>query len=192
MDVDPTVRPARPADAEAMARAHARSWRATYTGLLPDVVIDDVVASEVARAERWRAWLADPGRPGDAFVAELGGRVVGFVFWGRSEEPGARLAPADGDLGDEHAAAGEVQAIYLDPEAFGRGVGRALLAAASDAIRAQGLDRAVLWVLASNRRARRFYEAAGWHADGRTKTDERPGGVLYEVRYSRSFDDAPA
>src|SRR5438552_9616295 len=74
-----------PADAAVMARVHARSWRATYTGLLPDAVIDDVVASRPARIERWRAWLADPNQRGGSFVAELDGRLVGFVFWGPSE-----------------------------------------------------------------------------------------------------------
>jgi len=65
-----------------MARVHARSWRATYRGLLPDAVIDDVVASRPVRIKRWRMWLAKPKQRGGSFVAELDGRLVGFVFWG--------------------------------------------------------------------------------------------------------------
>jgi GNAT superfamily N-acetyltransferase len=170
-----TVRRAVPADAPAMARAHARSWRATYTGLLPDVIIDDVVASEGRRAERWRGWLGDANRPGGCFVAELGGRVVGYVFWGPGEAP------------ETPAAVGEVYAIYLDPDATGRGLGRALFRAATEALRTAGFDRAVVWVLETNARARRFYEAAGWRVDGATKVEQRPGGVLNELRYARTL-----
>jgi len=43
---------------------------------------------------------------------------------------------------------------------------------------------AILWVLESNRRARRFYEIAGWIPDGDAKTENRPDGIqLREVRY---------
>jgi len=42
----------------------------------------------------------------------------------------------------------------------------------------------VLWVLRENRRARRFYELAGWSADGAAKDAELLGGLtLPEVRY---------
>ena len=167
-----------------MAAAHARSWRAAYAGLVPKRVIDDVVASEAARAERWRGWLSDPARPGGCFVAELDSRVVGFVFWGPAES--IETAPA---AGSDKAAppVGEVFAIYLEPDAMGQGVGRALMDAAVDALLDAGFATAVLWVLASNDRARRFYEAAGWRPDGATKTEERPGGSLHEVRYARTL-----
>jgi len=164
-----------PDDVAAMARAHARSWRATYTGLLPDAVIDDVIASRPARIERWRTRLADPKRLGGEFVAELDGGVVGSVFWGPSEGPDARPEGA------------EVHAIYLDPEAIGLGIGRSLFQAACDDIAARGFTAAILWVLDSNERARRFYEAAGWLPDGATKIEARPGGALHEVRYARTF-----
>jgi hypothetical protein len=38
-------------------------------------------------------------------------------------------------------------------------------------------------VLEINARARRFYEIAGWWADGTTKTEQRSGVELREVRY---------
>lgn len=158
-----------------MAQAHARSWRETYAGLLPDRVIDDVIASRPARIERWRTRIADQKQRGGAFVAELDGRVVGFVFWGPGEGPDARPEVA------------EVNAIYLDPEAIGVGIGRSLFQAACDDIVARGFTAAILWVLDTNERARRFYEAAGWLPDGATKTEARPGGELHEVRYARTF-----
>ena len=101
--------------------------------------------------------------------------MVGSVFWRPSEEP---------DSGPDTA---EIQAIYLVPEAIGLGIGRSLFQAAVDDMIAHGFTAAILWVLDTNERARRFYEAAGWAADGATKTEERPGGELHEIRYARNL-----
>ena len=101
--------------------------------------------------------------------AELDDRICGFVVWGASRDPDATRDTA------------EVYAIYLDPDAIGRGVGRSLFASAVDDIVAHGASAAILWVLDANERARRFYAAAGWHPDGATKTEERPGGTLHEL-----------
>lgn len=87
---------------------------------------------------------------------------------------------------------GELYAIYLDPKAWAQGVGRAPLTTGEEALRELGYVIAVLWVLETNRRARDFYEAAGWRADGETKIEERPGVTLREVRYSRRWPGGPA
>ena len=41
---------------------------------------------------------------------------------------------------------------------------------------------AMLWVLADNPRARRFYEREGWHVEG-TRTDAVRGVEVDEARY---------
>jgi GNAT superfamily N-acetyltransferase len=152
-----------------MATVHARSWRATYSGLLPDAVIDDVVNSRAARMERWRVQLGQTEELRGSFVGTMKGRVVEFVFWGS----------------DHTTKTAEVHAIYVDPSAIGRGIGRALLDASVAAMAANGFSAAELWVLDVNEPARRFYEAAGWSADGETKAEDRAGGTLHEVRYRR-------
>jgi RimJ/RimL family protein N-acetyltransferase len=48
-------------------------------------------------------------------------------------------------------------------------------------------DAATLWVLADNRRARRFYELAGWRPDGASKRGEIGGRELTELRYRKSM-----
>jgi RimJ/RimL family protein N-acetyltransferase len=58
------------------------------------------------------------------------------------------------------------------------------MAAALTALSEAGYRRAVLWVLAGNARARRFYERAGFAADGAENVLTGLGGVL-EVRYAR-------
>lgn len=52
-----------------------------------------------------------------------------------------------------------------------------------------GYPRAALWVLDTNRRARRFYEATGWHRDQAVKVDDSRGFPITEIRYRRELDD---
>jgi RimJ/RimL family protein N-acetyltransferase len=50
-------------------------------------------------------------------------------------------------------------------------------------LRAETFHDAVLWVLEDNPRTRRFYELAGWRADGAVKDEEWLGKPVREVRY---------
>jgi len=77
-------------------------------------------------------------------VAELDGRVVGF----------ASVYPQESFL--HH--------LYVDPRARGRGVGRALLVAATR----DTTDRPWLKVDPANRAARAFYQRQGWVEDDPT------------------------
>lgn len=82
-------------------------------------------------------------------------------------------------------------AINLDPDSWGLGFGRELLAAATEELGRLGFTEAVLWVATGNARARRFYEAAGWHADGTERTDDSLGPVIDESRYRRRLASQP-
>jgi ribosomal protein S18 acetylase RimI-like enzyme len=79
-----------------------------------------------------------------------------------------------------------VYAIYVVPAWWAAGAGRALMDTALAALRADGYLRAVLWVLADNTRARRFYQRAGFAPDGASTILTGLGGVL-EVRYRRDL-----
>jgi GNAT superfamily N-acetyltransferase len=85
----------------------------------------------------------------------------------------------------EHPERGELWMINLEPEAWGKGLGRELLEQATDELRTAGYEEAVLWVLDANARARRFYEIAGWAADGTAKREDMGGSIVTEVRYRR-------
>ncbi|MDQ4133132.1 MAG: GNAT family N-acetyltransferase [Actinomycetota bacterium] len=167
------VRPAEITDAEAIATVHVRSWQATYRGRLPDDYLRGL--SIERRTETWREILARSDRPGlGAFVVEVDDGIVGFVHTGPSRDANAPTGT------------GEITALYLAPEHWGRGGGRLLLDVALTNLRAAGYRRATLWVLESNAAARRFYEISGWAADGATRTEDRGSFVLAEVRYGRA------
>jgi ribosomal protein S18 acetylase RimI-like enzyme len=57
---------------------------------------------------------------------------------------------------------GEVEALFVRPEARRAGVGRALADAGLDWLRAQGLSRAALQVAAGNRQGSAFWRALGF------------------------------
>jgi GNAT superfamily N-acetyltransferase len=172
--VRPVIRDARLEDVPGIVDVHIRTWQVAYEGQLPD---DLLAAQEARRADRTQIWdrairNADMDRR-RILVAEDDGKVLGF----------ASAGPAR----DEPEHVGEIYAIYLDPSSWGHGIGRALFKTANDWLTSEGYREAMLWVLASNDRARRFYEAAGWTADGGTKTEPYHGTHLEEARYRRKL-----
>jgi GNAT superfamily N-acetyltransferase len=163
-----TIRPAQPADALAVARVHVRSWQAGYRGLLADDYLDGLRAED--RARRYDFANPDPRAPA-TLVAVEAGLIRGFA---------TTTAPARAaDLPDH----GELSALYVDPDWWGRGVGEALLAAARQRLLRQGHGAALLWLLAGNARGERFYRRHGWAPDGARRGDTVWGVQVEELRY---------
>jgi GNAT superfamily N-acetyltransferase len=98
--------------------------------------------------------------------------ICGFATIGRCRDP---------DLSN----AGELYAIYVHPDLWHRGVGRALINDARRRMAEQGFSEAVLWVLVGNERAECFYRTDGWEADGQRRRQEVQGITVDEIRYTR-------
>jgi GNAT superfamily N-acetyltransferase len=141
---------------------HVRTWQVAYAHVFPPERLAEL--SIERRADQWRE--------SPPLVAMADGVVVGFVSVGASRDDNA---------------AGELFAIYVDPEHWSTGVGRELIAAGEEHLRALGHTDAILWVLADNPRARRFYERAGWHHDGGTRSIEIFEHEVLEVRYRKEL-----
>ena len=152
------IREAEQRDARAIAEVHVRSWQAAYRGQLTDDYLDGLSVEE--RLEQHRRSLEQPRAEWRTWVADDDGRVAGFAVTGPSEDADAEPSTA------------ELYAIYLEPDHVGTGLGRGLLEHAIADLRERGFAVVTLWVLETNERARRFYEVAGWRADG-AETGER-------------------
>ncbi|MET8994095.1 GNAT family N-acetyltransferase [Amycolatopsis sp. NPDC004169] len=151
------IRPATVADADAIGEVHVRSWQAAYEGLIPADFLARLSASS-----RAAAWARRIGDGGPVLVVEEEGVVVGFAAFGPSQ----------------------LYALYLLPEFWGRGLGRAL----HDRVVAEmSGDSAILWVLATNERAKAFYVRQGWVDDDARQTETIDDGrvTLEEMRYRR-------
>jgi len=166
------LRPAQPQDSMAVARVHVRSWQAAYRSLLPDEYLDQLRPED--RAQRYDFATADTTKP-QTIVAIEEGIIQGFATTAPTREP---------DLPNH----GELYALYVDPERWGHGVGLALITAARDRLHTLGFRHAVLWVMAGNARADRFYQIDGWVPDGLRKTDSIWGVTVDELRYQRPLD----
>jgi ribosomal protein S18 acetylase RimI-like enzyme len=194
------IRPGSPADAAAIARVRRDSWFAAYTGIIDRGIIDRVTATG--------GQAVDPPPYRRTLVA-LGGddpAVIGFAAFGpertvfsASPPPapvggypaaaGAVPAPAgDDDLtpGGRAGATGELYGLYVTPAWWSTGAGRGLMGTVLAALAEAGYHAAVLWVLTDNARARRFYQRAGFTADGAANVLAGLGGVL-ELRYARDL-----
>jgi GNAT superfamily N-acetyltransferase len=144
-----------------VARVQVETWQAAYAHAFPREQLESQSVED--REEMWRGWPP-------TFVAELNGTIVGFVAVGASRDDGAD---------------GELFAIYVHPDHWGIGLGRALIEAGEERLRELGHVEALLWVLDDNPRARRFYEVAGWSADGTTRRIEVFGFDVPEARYEK-------
>jgi ribosomal protein S18 acetylase RimI-like enzyme len=179
-----TLRQATADDVDAIAELHVEAWRWAYRGHMPASLLDGL--SVERRAAMWRGLLAAPETQTRVWLAERDGRLLGFCATGPSQDTGDT-----GDAGDPSLTA-QVTAIYLREDAAGTGVGRELLRQATQDLRQREFRAAVLWVLDSNARARRFYEIAGWRPDGATKIVRQDDVDLAHVRYARDLESGGA
>ena len=159
------VRPATPDDLFGVLGVFLACWRESYRGVLPDAAID---AMTDERAEAlWRRVLADPR--GVVLLAEREGEIVGLTRYATTPD-------------DDGHVDGAVHSLYVSPRAHGGGIGSALLARATEELRAAGAEAATLWVFAANAPSIGFYESKGWHADGATRTQPEFGEPEQRMR----------
>ena len=86
-----------------------------------------------------------------------------------------------------HPAEGEMYLLFVDPDHAGRGVGRTLLEAAHEVLRAAGCREAFLYTHEQNERALAVYETAGYRRDGAVRESEFRGLHLREPRLVKAL-----
>jgi GNAT superfamily N-acetyltransferase len=166
------LRHAEPTDAMAVARLHVRSWQVAYRKLMPDDYLDQLRPED--RAKKYDFGNLDSLRP-QTIVATESRKIRGF----------ATIAPAqDSDM----SGYGELCALYVDPDHWGRGIGVALVSEVRARLFDLGFRNAILWVLEGNLRAERFYRRDHWIPDGAQRTDEVWGVKVNDLRYRRKLD----
>lgn len=162
------LRPATPADAEALARGAVEAV-ADYPAFAPPGWSGPAADHELADA---RAFLGDPQYR--CIVAEADGAIVGQVAVLPAERAGR---PVD-EPGRPH-----LRNLFVDRPHWGSGLASALRRAAVEAAREQDFAELRRFVAEGQARARRFYEREGWRPAG-APFDE-PGNGLRMVEYRR-------
>jgi len=161
-------RQANPADAEAVASLHARSWRENYRGAFSDAFLDGDLP-----AERLRVWRERLGNPSDDQLVQLavdGADLRGFVCAYGGHDP--RWGSFIDNL---HVARASKRS----------GIGSSLMrqAGAWLDLHCPGLG-IYLWVLESNASARRFYEHLGAENAGVSTMETHGGAIVRSCRYA--------
>ncbi|HYB86247.1 MAG TPA: GNAT family N-acetyltransferase [Streptosporangiaceae bacterium] len=154
LDRQLAVRSARPGDEAGLARLDAAAW--TPASGFPSV-------TERA-SDPFFTFFTASGPPGEYLVAELDGRLAGYV----------RLRPVTELRENAHVLG--IMGLAVAPDARRQGVASALLAAAERHARARGARKLSLHVLGTNAAAERLYERLGFVREGTLRDEFRIGG----------------
>lgn len=147
-----TIRPVAARDVHAIAELQVRAWRHEHRGYVEEAQMPTL-------DDRIRLW--NGVRPGEAWLAEREGAIVGVVG----------------------VISGEIGVLHVDPDvAADVDVDGRLLAHAEDVMRHAGHTTALLWTFCENTHNRALYERHGWELDG-AEQESLPG--VREVRYRR-------
>ncbi len=148
------LRAARPSDAHTVAAYHHRCWLEAFSSLFePGVVVG---LDPNRRLWLFELWFAPDHDEVTTVVAEVDGSVVGHTTVGGRE----------------------VIHLFVDPDHWGGGIGRLLLAEAERLLAAAGVDQAELHTMVGNAPAIELYERAGW-----TLTDRIVHSEVEDVAY---------
>ena len=137
------IRPAGPADSDAIADVHVNAWSGAYSGIIPHKALNTMLQR---RGKEW--WSNAIRRATSVLVVEMGGVIAGYATYGRN-----RVS----DLAEQ----GEIYELYVRPEYQGIGLGTRLFAAAQEALARHDLKGLVVWALEENNTATAFYEGLG-------------------------------
>ena len=134
-----------PEEIEGKSLVHWQTWREAYDDLLP------AEYQETMTLDRCR--FLSQKYPENTLIAMDGKKVVGFISYG--------------NFRDEAIQVGEIIALYVLKDYYGKGVSEQLMHAAFVAL--DQFSEIYLWVLKDNKRAVAFYQKMGFSFDGQEK-----------------------
>jgi ribosomal protein S18 acetylase RimI-like enzyme len=151
---EPTVRPGTISDAEAIADYHHRCSIKAFTSLVAPGSFDDLDPRR--RVPIFLNWLG-PESPKTVRVADIDGVAVGHVV-------------TEGN---------EIVNLFIDPDHWGRGLGRRLLAVGESVIAEAGHREFELQTMVGNDPAIGLYESTGWKVTD-TLIHKNQDGIAYD------------
>ncbi len=154
------IREAIQSDCDGIGKVYCESWKSAYQNLLPRTYLDLLTAGNCS---------PNKVSANDIVLVEQE-RVLGICHFSEARNR-------------DNEVWGEVVAIYLLPEIWGRGQGRVLLQYSLGELKKKGFQNVCLWVLKDNIRARTFYEKNGFRVSGNEREIEIAECRTSEVEY---------
>jgi ribosomal protein S18 acetylase RimI-like enzyme len=162
------IRKAAVKDSSVLGEIHAKSWKAAYKNIVPDSFLDRFTLEK--RQKYFEKALTEERE--EDFLVFYDNNPVGLICIGKCRDE------------DQDARTGEVRGLYILPEYWGKGIGAYALLWGLEELSNRGFEKATLWVLEENIRARNFYEKIGFRYKG-YKKDIQIGKNLTELRYEK-------
>lgn len=136
------------------------AWRSAFCGILSDAVIEQYTQKEACTTMFSQILASGQGH---MYLAFLNHQPMGLLYWLEESETAAHL-----------------EALLTIPDAWGQGVGAALMELALDDMASAGYKSVHVFPFAKNLRAQRFYQKFGFTPSG----ESRMGDAL-EIEYIR-------
>lgn len=161
------VREATEKASKIIASIGVASWQAAYRDIISDEYLNSLSVEG-----REKHIINSIANPTNRFaIAELDEEPVGMIcFYPLSNDAHAKRE-------------WEIKALYVLPQYWNKGIGRALIQYAFQYMVANKGEICNLWVLADNQNARKFYERMGMSFTGKEKTITIDDRCLIEVNY---------
>lgn len=154
------IHPADASHAKTLATIMISAWRSAFRGILPDDTIAQYTQFGPCAAMFSQILASGVGT---MYLAELDSQPMGLLYWLPESQKGVRI-----------------EALLTISDAWGKGIGAALIDQALSDMAASGFTTAHVWPFAENHRARRFYQKHGFAPTG----NSRQGDAL-ELEYVR-------
>jgi len=127
-------------DAYEYASCHITCWLSAYSGIVSDEFLSSMPGKIDQRAEMYKQAFTNPGNC-EYYCVELGEKMIGFLCLGKSTD-------------EDKPNAGDVIAIYLLEEYWGKGHGKKMMKFSVDRLKQLGYNEIILWTFQQNTRAR--------------------------------------
>jgi ribosomal protein S18 acetylase RimI-like enzyme len=155
------IRDYKDTDLQGLAAVHSASKQVAEKGIIFDE--DLAIFTPDYYKEKWAEW--SQFEESSIRVAVSDDKVLGFCSFGR-----VKTRPSF-DKGVVPRYGGEIYALYVHPDYFDQGIGKALFLDACQHLVDQKLTTMLLWAMKKNKRACAFYDKMGGERVGKKKIE---------------------
>lgn len=152
-------------DEAILAFIQTESWKAAFKHILSDELLVKLTNIEHA-TEMYKRLLQE--NKGNGYILSIDGKAHCIAWWDASRE-------------ENMPEFAELICIHSLKDNWGQGYGSKMMDKLLSDIVAAGYSKVMLWVFADNERARKFYEAKGFHATDKMKPALGTAEICYEL-----------
>lgn len=151
-------------DEAALAYIQTESWKAAFKDIFAEDALERYTQIDEATA-MYRDLLAR--NVGNGYLMKVEGEPHCIAWWDAARE-------------DDIPGCAELICLHSLQDKWRQGYGSKMMDVVLHDIKQAGYAKVVLWVFEDNARARVFYEAFGFAANGQVKADMEAAEVCYE------------